>query len=117
MSSGSNSRSLQAFLFELKRFTENLKAYGVPALDATLEDIQSLFSTNLFSVMIMCKEFSPLLIAAKGKIVNIGSVAGIIPLVLIIRLAAPPEMLTTSFYQSCFRKHLVCYSSDCLDLS
>jgi len=35
--------------------------------------------TNLFSVMLMCKEFAPLLIAAQGKIVNIGSVAAIIP--------------------------------------
>jgi len=55
------------------------KPYSVAATDVTLEEIQSLFMTNLFSVMLLCKEFAPLLIAAKGKIVNIGSTAGIVP--------------------------------------
>ena len=35
--------------------------------------------TNLFSVMLLCKEFSALLIAAQGKIVNIGSIAAMVP--------------------------------------
>jgi len=35
--------------------------------------------TNLFSVMLLCKEFAPLLVAARGKIVNIGSIAGLFP--------------------------------------
>lgn len=37
--------------------------------------------TNLFGVMLMCKEFAPMLISAKGKIVNIGSAAGVVPFV------------------------------------
>jgi len=53
--------------------------YTVPSTDITLEGITSLFATNVFSVMLLCQEFVPLLIAAKGKIVNIGSVVGILP--------------------------------------
>jgi len=53
----------------------------VPAIDLDLEDIQSIFMTNLFGVMLLCKEFAPLLIAAQGKIVNIGSVAAMVPVV------------------------------------
>jgi len=53
--------------------------YTVPSTDITLEGITSLFATNVFSVMLICQEFVPLLIAAKGKIVNIGSVLGILP--------------------------------------
>ena len=29
--------------------------------------------------MLLCKEFAPLLIAAQGKIVNIGSIAAMVP--------------------------------------
>lgn len=53
--------------------------YTVPALDVDFDEVQSLFETNLFAVMRMCKEFSPLLIQAKGSIINIGSVAAEIP--------------------------------------
>ena len=53
--------------------------YGVPALDADLEEARRVFDTNFFAVMQMCKEFSPLLIKAKGTIVNIGSVAAEMP--------------------------------------
>jgi len=56
------------------------KSYTVPATDVTLDGIRSLFETNVFSVMVMCKEFAPLLISAQGKIINIGSVAAITPL-------------------------------------
>lgn len=50
----------------------------MPATDVTLDGVRSLFETNVFSVMMMCKEFVPLLIAAQGKIINIGSVAAIV---------------------------------------
>jgi len=56
------------------------KSYTVPATDVTLDGVRSLFETNVFSVMMMCKEFVPLLIAAQGKIINIGSVAAIVAL-------------------------------------
>ena len=53
--------------------------YTVPALDIDFEEVQLTFDTNVFAVMRMCKEFNPLLIKAKGTIINIGSVAAEIP--------------------------------------
>jgi 1-acylglycerone phosphate reductase len=53
----------------------------VPALDLDFDEVESVFRTNLFGVMRMCQAFAPLVIAAKGQIVQIGSVAGIMPYV------------------------------------
>lgn len=57
--------------------------------------------TNLFSVMLMCQEFAPLLISAKGKIVNIGSVAALIPYVRavshVLAVLTPPPPLLDSY--------------------
>ena len=55
--------------------------YTVPALDIDMPEVHSTFETNLFAVMRMCTAFSPLLIRTRGTIVQIGSVAGIIPYV------------------------------------
>ncbi|KAI9802896.1 MAG: hypothetical protein M1825_002127 [Sarcosagium campestre] len=55
--------------------------YTMPALDVTFDEVQSTFDTNLFGVMRMCQAFIPLLIASQGTIVQLGSVAGIIPYV------------------------------------
>ena len=55
--------------------------YTIPALDVELTEVQATFDTNVFSVMRMCQTFAPLLIQAKGTIVQIGSVAGEIPYV------------------------------------
>ena len=55
--------------------------YTVPALDFDLTEVQATFDTNVFAVMRMCQTFAPLLIQAKGTIVQIGSVAGKIPYV------------------------------------
>lgn len=51
--------------------------YTVPALDVEMDEVQQTFEVNVFSVMRMCKEFAPLLIEAKGTIVQIGSLAGV----------------------------------------
>ena len=48
----------------------------VPALDVEMDEIRATFETNLFAVMKMCQVFAPLLVEAKGTIVQIGSVAG-----------------------------------------
>ncbi|QSZ31081.1 hypothetical protein DSL72_000642 [Monilinia vaccinii-corymbosi] len=53
----------------------------MPALDVDLDDARHCFETNVFGVMAMCQAFTPLLIKQKGLIVNIGSVAAIIPYV------------------------------------
>ncbi|KAI4193602.1 MAG: hypothetical protein LQ350_008238 [Teloschistes chrysophthalmus] len=55
--------------------------YTVPALDVSLAEIQATFDTNVFAVMNICATFSPLLIRSRGTIVQIGSVAGMIPYV------------------------------------
>lgn len=55
--------------------------YTVPALDVEIDEIRSTFEVNLFAVMRMCQAFAPLLIAAKGTIVQIGSLAGVMPYV------------------------------------
>lgn len=51
--------------------------YTVPALDVDFDEVQHIFEVNVFAVMRMCKEFAPLLIEAKGTIVQIGSLAGV----------------------------------------
>lgn len=55
--------------------------YTVPALDVEIDEIRLTFETNLFGVMRMCQAFAPMLIEAKGTIVQIGSLAGIMPYV------------------------------------
>ncbi|KAF7923647.1 hypothetical protein EAE99_006906 [Botrytis elliptica] len=53
----------------------------LPALDVDLDDARHCFETNVFGVMAMCQAFVPLLIKRKGLIVNIGSLAAILPYV------------------------------------
>ncbi|KAL2866829.1 SDR family oxidoreductase [Aspergillus lucknowensis] len=55
--------------------------YTVPALEVDLSEVRSTFETNFIAVVSICKTFAPLLIRAKGTIVQIGSVAGVIPYV------------------------------------
>jgi NAD(P)-dependent dehydrogenase (short-subunit alcohol dehydrogenase family) len=51
--------------------------YTVPAMEVELDEARLTFETNLFSVISMCQTFLPLLIKAKGTIVQIGSIAGV----------------------------------------
>ncbi|KZV80440.1 short chain dehydrogenase/reductase-like protein [Exidia glandulosa HHB12029] len=55
------------------------QAYYAAATDVDIDEVRGVFETNLFGVMRMVRHFAPLLVAAKGKIVNVGSVSGIIP--------------------------------------
>ncbi|USP72843.1 hypothetical protein yc1106_00117 [Curvularia clavata] len=55
--------------------------YTVPVLDLKIEDMRRVFEINVFSCIRLVQKLSPLLIAAKGKIANIGSVAGVVPYV------------------------------------
>ncbi|TFY68292.1 hypothetical protein EVG20_g3621 [Dentipellis fragilis] len=53
----------------------------IPATDLNIDEAKKLFDVNLFGIMAMVKEFVHLLIASRdGRIVNIGSVAGLLPL-------------------------------------
>ncbi|KIX02655.1 uncharacterized protein Z518_08597 [Rhinocladiella mackenziei CBS 650.93] len=57
-------------------------SYIMPALDINIEDAKKIFDVNLFAIMRLCQVFfSPLLVQAKGTIVMIGSVAGVVPYV------------------------------------
>lgn len=51
--------------------------YTVPAMDVDLQEARAVFETNFFSVITMCQIFLPLLMSAKGTVVQIGSVAGV----------------------------------------
>lgn len=51
--------------------------YTVPAAEVNLSDVRATFDVNFFSVVYICKTFVPLLVQAKGTIIQIGSVAGV----------------------------------------
>lgn len=51
--------------------------YTVPGVEIDIDEVRDLFETNVFAVMRMCQEFTPLLVEARGTIVQIGSVAGV----------------------------------------
>jgi len=55
-------------------------ATTMPALDHDLSETRKMFETNVFGMMAMVQEFMPLLmLSSDACIVNIGSVAGLVP--------------------------------------
>lgn len=50
-----------------------------PATDIDLDDVRATFETNVFGVMAMVAAFADLLIAARGLIINIASLAAVTP--------------------------------------
>lgn len=54
-------------------------AYTMTAIDTDVVAVQRMFDINVFGPMRMVRHFHDLLIEAKGAIVNIGSIAGVIP--------------------------------------
>ncbi|EAU37707.1 predicted protein [Aspergillus terreus NIH2624] len=65
----------------LSLVVDDKENYTVPAMEVDLAEARATFETNFISVISMCQTFLPLLIKAKGTIVQIGSVAGVIPYV------------------------------------
>jgi 1-acylglycerone phosphate reductase len=55
--------------------------YTMPATDIDVDEARKTFETNFFAIVAITQAFIPLLIAAKGLILNIGSLAAIIPYV------------------------------------
>lgn len=54
---------------------------NTPATDLEIDTVvKRIYEINIFAVMRMVQEFVHLLIAAEGTIVNIGSIAAIVPL-------------------------------------
>lgn len=46
-------------------------------MEVDLAEARGMFETNFFAVIAMCQTFAPLLIKAKGTIVQIGSVTAV----------------------------------------
>lgn len=46
-------------------------------MDVNIDEARLTFETNFFAVIRICQTFLPLLMKAKGTIVQIGSVAGV----------------------------------------
>ena len=53
--------------------------YAMPFLDSNLEESKKVFETNVFGRWAVTQAFAPMLVAAKGTIVNIGSISGANP--------------------------------------
>ena len=51
----------------------------MPALDMSIDEAKQLFDTNFWSMLAMVQAFAPLLIKAKGYLVNNTSASGVIP--------------------------------------
>lgn len=49
--------------------------------DTDVKEVEKMFAVNVFGPMRMVRIFHPLLIRAQGKIINIGSVGGVVPYV------------------------------------
>lgn len=49
------------------------------AIDTDVAAVQRMFDINLFGPMRMVRHFHDLIIEAKGTVVNIGSIGGVIP--------------------------------------
>jgi len=54
-------------------------AYPAPSAELDIDRVRTMFETNVLGVMRMVGEFVHLLIAAQGKIITIGSIAGLVP--------------------------------------
>ena len=63
-------------LFEWDRPDSRDSGYSAPLLDADIEQVKKMFDVNVFGIVATIQAFAPLLIAAKGTILNIGSIAG-----------------------------------------
>ena len=54
------------------------RSYTTPLLDANLAEGKAVFDTNFWGVLAVSQAFAPLLIRARGTIVNLGSVGGLL---------------------------------------
>ncbi|KAI0419654.1 hypothetical protein F5X98DRAFT_362403 [Xylaria grammica] len=54
-------------------------AYTMTAIDTDVVEVQRMFNVNVFGPMRMVRTFHDMIIQAKGCIVNIGSIGGVIP--------------------------------------
>lgn len=71
--------SFVSHLSNLSIYTDIHTGYALPLLDNDIEVAKKMFDVNVFAVMALTQAFAPLLIEAKGTIINISSVAGCFP--------------------------------------
>ncbi|KAH6886233.1 hypothetical protein B0T10DRAFT_490874 [Thelonectria olida] len=55
------------------------RTHTIPATDMDLDDTRATFEVNVFGPMSMTKYFAPLLIKARGLIINISSTSSVVP--------------------------------------
>jgi len=48
----------------------------MPLLDANIKEMRDVYELNVFSVLAVTQALAPSIIAAKGKVINIGSIVG-----------------------------------------
>ncbi|CAI4210904.1 unnamed protein product [Parascedosporium putredinis] len=53
--------------------------YNATVLDTDVQQARKMFDVNVFGLLEVTQAFAPQIIAAKGQIINIGSLAGVIP--------------------------------------
>lgn len=82
--------------------------YTVPAAEVDMASVRQTFEVNFFSIVHITQTFLPLLISAKGLVLNIGSVAGIVPYVFGSIYNASKAALHS--YSSTLRLELAPYS-------
>ncbi|KAM5385624.1 hypothetical protein ACJZ2D_000823 [Fusarium nematophilum] len=55
------------------------RTHTIPALDTELDDVRATYEVNVFGPMSMTQAFAPLLISARGLILNISSTSSVVP--------------------------------------
>ena len=67
------------------------RGYSMPALDVDIEEGKRLFDTNFWGVLRMVQVFAPLLLEARGTVVNIGSIVAYLHCPLTSKFFSPPK--------------------------
>ncbi|KAM0211343.1 hypothetical protein ACHAQI_005299 [Fusarium lateritium] len=55
------------------------RTHTIPALDIDLDDVRATYEVNVFGPMLMVQAFAPLLIEARGLVLNISSTSTLVP--------------------------------------
>ncbi|KAK5996602.1 Short-chain dehydrogenase virD [Cladobotryum mycophilum] len=55
------------------------RGHTIPATDIELDDVRATYEANVFGPMLMCQAFIPLLIPARGLIINVSSISSVVP--------------------------------------
>ncbi|OAA66882.1 NAD(P)-binding domain protein [Niveomyces insectorum RCEF 264] len=76
----------------------------VPATDLDMDEVRGTFELNVFGVMAMCQAFAPLLIAARGLVVNVASISAVAPYVFGAAYCASKGAVVA--YSRCLRQEL-----------